>query len=194
MSATGLSRHPIDANECLLSGVKRSRRAECPLWLLAEFDGKLARIMLTGAYALGPEAGEWLQQATLELLRRRPGAFARRVYLGKLKCRQYRYGPPTASSRKRINPIRIRRLWDPTAGNCYSAPARENKSWSRYRRPKTERSCTEAYPGRDARTRQTKLLIPIRRTRLSYGRGCRHRPDIFLIRHIGRSEYALSRL
>src|SRR5262249_40424735 len=31
MSATGLSRHPIDANECLLSGVKRSRRAECPI-------------------------------------------------------------------------------------------------------------------------------------------------------------------
>src|SRR5262249_9821458 len=114
-----------------------------------------ARIMLTGAYALGPEAGEWLQQATLELLPRRPGACARRVYLGKLKWRQYRYGTTTASSRKRINPVRKRRLWDPTAGNCYSAPARENKSWSRYRRPKTERSCTEAYPGRDARTRQT---------------------------------------
>src|SRR5262249_18373023 len=118
----------------------------------------------------------------------------KKVYLGKLKWRQYRYGTTTASSRKRINPVRIRRLWDPTAGNCYSAPARENKSWSRYRRPKTERSCTEAYPGRDARTRQTKLLISIRLTRLCSGPACRTRPDFFLTRHIGRSEYALSRL
>ena len=88
----------------------------------------------------------------------------------------------------RINPLHIRRLWDPVAGSCHSAPARANKSWSRYRRPKTERSCIEAYPGKDARTRQTKLLIPIWRTRPSYDRGCQRLLGIFLIHHIERTE------
>src|SRR6516164_623622 len=49
---------------------------------------------------------------------------------------------------------------------------------------KTERSCIEAYPGRDARTRQTKLLIPIWRTQLSYNRYCQRLLGIFLIHHI----------
>jgi hypothetical protein len=71
------------------------------------------------------------------------------------------------SSFDTINLVRIRRLWDPVAGSCYSVPARANKSWSRYHRPKIERSCIEAYPERAARTRQTKFLIPIRRTRPS---------------------------
>jgi hypothetical protein len=65
------------------------------------------------------------------------------------------YGANIADAwRREINPLHIRRLWDPVAGSCHSAPARANKSWSRYRRPKTERSCIEAYPGKDAQTRQ----------------------------------------
>lgn len=66
-----------------------------------------------------------------------------------------------------VNPFGIRRLWDPSAGSCYCASAQANKNWSRCRRLKIERSCTEVYHGRDGRTRQTKFLIPIRRTRLS---------------------------
>jgi hypothetical protein len=93
-----------------------------------------------------------------------------------------------------INPVHIRRLWDPVAGRCYSAPARANKSWSRYRRLKTERSCIEAYPGRDARTRQTELLFPIWRTRLRYDPGCQRPLGIFLIHHIERTERSLLRL
>jgi hypothetical protein len=65
------------------------------------------------------------------------------------------YGANIADAwRREINPLHIRRLSDPVAGSCHSAPARANKSWSRYRRPKTERSCIEAYPGKDAQTRQ----------------------------------------
>ena len=60
-----------------------------------------------------------------------------------------------------VNSLHIRQLWDPTAGSCYSAQAWANKSWWRYRHPKTERSCIGVYPGRDARTRQTKLRIRI---------------------------------
>ena len=86
---------------------------------------------------------------------------------------------PTGSRCHEVNPLHIRRLWDPVAGSCHSAPAQANKSWSRYRRPKTERSCIEAYPGKGARTRQTKLLIPTRRTQPSYDRGCQRLLGIF---------------
>jgi hypothetical protein len=59
----------------------------------------------------------------------------------------------TESSFDTINLVRTRRLWDPVAGSCYSVPAPANKSWSRYRRPKIERSCIGAYPERNVRLR-----------------------------------------
>jgi len=51
-----------------LSGVPRTSTymreyADCPYFLTLVSDGE----RLTGAYALGPEAGEWLQQATLAI-------------------------------------------------------------------------------------------------------------------------------
>ena len=88
---------------------------------------------------------------------------------GHVVFRLARSGKIVGNSGCRINLVRIRRFSDPVAGSCYSALARANKSWSRYRRPKIERSCTEAYPERDARTRQTKFLIPIRRTPIKLG-------------------------
>src|SRR6516162_8320390 len=72
-----------------------------------------------------------------------------------------RFTPESRHSHTPINPLHIRRSWDLVAGSCYFAPARANKSSSRYRHPKTERCCIEACPGRDARTRQTKLQIRI---------------------------------
>jgi hypothetical protein len=72
-------------------------------------------------------------------------------------------------------------IMGPSGRKLLFRPSRANKSWSRYRRPKIVRSCIEAYPERDARTRQTKFLIPIRRTRPSSGRGCQHRLGISLI-------------
>src|SRR6516225_5120249 len=105
-----------------------------------------------------------------------------------------RFTPESGHSHTPINPLHIRRSSDLVAGSCYFAPARANKSSSRYRRPKTERCCIEACPGRDARTRQTKLQIRIWRTRLSYDRGCQHLLGIFLIHHIERTEHSLLHL
>ena len=61
-----------------------------------------------------------------------------------LRCEHLANIATESVSGSRINPVRIRRSLDPAAGSCYSAPAPANKSWSRYRRPKTERSCIEA--------------------------------------------------
>ena len=58
-------------------------RAACPRWQDSDLHTRLRGAngfltllsdgeRLTGVYALGPEAGEWLQQATLAIRARRP--------------------------------------------------------------------------------------------------------------------------
>jgi dihydrolipoamide dehydrogenase len=62
---------------------------------------------LTGAYALGPEAGEWLQQATLAIRARvpvkvlldtiQPFPTFSEIYLGALKALQRAIQPPPSA-------------------------------------------------------------------------------------------------